>query len=69
LKYSKPQLIWILFDVISELRYRWKITKTEHIQDATANFCWSKTNWLMYLHWHIRLVTACSRQLWTILSS
>jgi len=47
-----------------------KITKIEHIYEPTAHFRRSKTNWLMYLQWYyLRLVTAMSRQLWTIWNS
>jgi len=45
-----------------------KITSIEHIYDPTADYRRGKSNLLMYLQWHIRLVTAISRQLWTILS-
>jgi len=40
----------------------------EDIYDPTADFRRSKTNLLMYLQWCIRLVTACSKQWWTILN-
>jgi len=54
-------------DVIEVLRCRWKSLK--HIYDPTADLRRGKTNLLMYLQWYIRLVTATSRQLWTISSS
>jgi len=41
----------------------------EHIYHPTADFRRSKMNLLMYLQWYNRLLTAISRQLWTILSS
>jgi len=31
---------------LSSSKYWWKITEIEHTCDATANFCWSKTNLL-----------------------
>jgi len=46
-----------------------EITQIEHIYDPIADFRRSTTNLLMYLQWYIRLIIACSRQLWTILSS
>jgi len=46
-----------------------KIAQVEHIYDPIADFRRSTTNLLMYLQWYIRLVSAISRQLWTILSS
>jgi len=46
-----------------------KITQIKYIYDQAADFRKVKTNLLMYLQWCIRLVTAISRQLWTILSS
>jgi len=49
------------------MRCQWESFKIEHIYDTTADFRRSKTNLLMCLQWYINLVTACSRQLWTIL--
>jgi len=41
----------------------------EHIYGPTADFRRSKMILLMHLQWYIRLVTACSKQLWTIWNS
>jgi len=47
-----------------------KTTQIEHVYETTVHFCRSETNLLMYLQWYyLRLVTAMSRQLWTIWNS
>jgi len=46
-----------------------KTLKLNTLTSPTADIRRSKTNLLMYLQWYIGVITATSRQFWTISSS